>query len=511
MRRIAVACLIASVFAVGLAWESFVAGGSDSYCYLHQARQWASGRLQVPEPLALEAPWPNAPLAFAPVGHVPSATVPGAIVPICPSGLSIIMAMFVAVGGIGAAALVVPLFGALLIWGTFLAGSRFGARVGVASAALAASSPVFLYQLVQPMSDVPAAACWMLAVAAVTGTRRNGSALGALAAATAILIRPNLVPLAVPLGAFLLWRPERRWRQRLQSIAIFGLCIAAACLAVVAIQRTYYGSALNSGYGTLAAIYRLDRVGPNAQRYFSWMSEVHTPVWMMAAAAPFLLPGALTRLFAGLVLVNAACYLPYVVFDHWSYLRFLLPTLPLVVIMVIAAVDAICRRASPGLRQGFGGQAAKAALALAALVLGVLWVREAEDRQAFRLQALEARFERGGIFVDQRLPRNALVITSAQSGSVRFYSGRKTLVWDQLDPARLDEAIGFVRSRGFEPYLLFERREEPLFRRRFSAQSAVGRLDWPPAAEVASLVRVYRPADRDRYLRGVQPPTEYFR
>ena len=531
MRRIAVAFLVASVFAVGLAWESFVAGGSDSYCYLHQAQRWASGRLQVPEPLALEAPWPNAPLTFAPVGHVPSATVPGAIAPICPSGLSMVMAMFVAVGGIGAAALVVPLFGALLIWGTFLAGSRFGARVGVASAGLAASSPVFLYQLLQPMSDVPAAACWMLAVAAVTGTRRNGSALGGLAAATAILIRPNIVPLAAPLGAFLLWRPERRWRQRLQSTAIFGLCIVAACLAVVAIQRTYYGSALNSGYGTLAAIYRLDRVAPNAQRYFSWMSEVHTPVWMMAAAAPFLLPGALTRLFAGLVLVNAACYLPYIVFDHWSYLRFLLPTLPLVVIMVVAAVDAICRLAWPRLRQSRvalrpdgsvlvgrsafsdrpGAQAVRAAGALAVAVLAVLWVREAQDRQAFRLQALEARFERGGTFVDQRLPRNALVITSAQSGSVRFYSGRKTLVWDQLDPARLDEAIGFVRARGFEPYLLFERREEPLFRRRFAAQSAVGRLDWPPAAEVASLVRVYRPDDRDRYLRGVQPPTEYFR
>jgi Dolichyl-phosphate-mannose-protein mannosyltransferase len=503
MRRIGIALLVASVFAVGLRWASFVAGGSDSYCYLHQAQRWASGRLQVSEPLALEAPWPNAPLTFAPAGHVPSSTVPGAIVPICPSGLSMVMAMFVAFGGIGAAALVVPLFGALLIWGTFLAGSRFGARVGVASAGLAACSPVFLYQLVQPMSDVPAAACWMLAVAAVTGTRRNGSALGGLAAAMAILIRPNLVPLAAPLGVFLLWRPERRWRQRLQSTTAFGLCIVAACLAVAAIQRTYYGSALNSGYGTLAAIYSLDRVAPNAQRYFSWMSDLHTPVWMMAAATPLLLPGALTRLLVGLVLVNVACYLPYVVFDHWSYLRFLLPTLPLLVIMVVAGVDAICRRAAP--------VAAMPALIILTLLLAVLWVREAQDRQAFRLQALEARFERGGTFVDRRLPPDALVITSWHSGSVRFYSGRKTLVWDQLDPAALDQAIAFVRSRGFEPYLLFERWEEPLFRRRFAAQSAVGRLDWPPAAEVASQVRVYRPDDRDRYLRGVQPPTEYVR
>src|SRR5688572_7133664 len=114
MRRAGIALLLAAVVAVGLRWESFVAGGSDSYCYLYQAERWASGRLQVPEPLALEAPWPNAPLTFAPAGHLPSPTVPGAIVPICPSGLSIVMALFVAVGGIGAAALVVPLFGALL-------------------------------------------------------------------------------------------------------------------------------------------------------------------------------------------------------------------------------------------------------------------------------------------------------------------------------------------------------------------------------------------------------------
>jgi hypothetical protein len=503
MRRAGIALLLAAIVAVGLRWASFVAGGSDSYCYLYQAERWASGRLQVPEPLALEAPWPNAPLTFAPAGHLPSPTVPGAIVPICPSGLSMVMALFVAVGGIGAAALVVPFFGALLVWGTFLAGSRFGPRIGAASAGLAACSPVFLYQLVQPMSDVPAAACWMLAIAGVTSTRRHASALAGLAAAAAILIRPNLAPLAAPLTLFLLLKPERRWRDRLQSSAIFAACVIAVCIAVAAIQRTYYGSALNSGYGTLAAIYGLDRVAPNTERYLSWMSDVHTPVWLLAAAAPFLLPGALTRLMAALILVNVACYLPYVVFEDWSYLRFLLPAVPLIVILVIATIDAICRRVAPVM--------ATPAVAVTALVLAVVWVGEARDRQTFRLQAVESRFERAGIFVDRRLPPNALVITSSQSGSVRFYSGRKTLIWDQLDPTWLDRVIAFVRSRGFEPYLLFESREEPLFRGRFGAHSAIGRLDWRPAAEVASQVRVYRPDDRDRYLRGTQPPTEYSR
>ncbi len=503
MRRAGIALLLVTVAAVGLRWESFVAGGSDSYCYLYQAQRWASGRLQVPEPLAREAPGPNAALTFAPAGHVPSDTVPGAIVPVCPSGLSIVMAIFVALGSVSAAALVVPLFGALLIWGTYLAGSRFGPRVGVASAALAACSPVFLYQLVQPMSDVPAAACWLLAVAAITGTRRHGAALGGLAAAIAILIRPNLVPLAAPLGAFLLLRPERRWRQRLECAAVFTMVVAAGCVAVALIQRTYYGSALNSGYGTLGAIYSVNRIAPNTERYLLWLTDVHSPAWMLAVAAPFLLPGALTRLMASLVLVNVACYLPYVVFEHWSYLRFLLPTLPLIVIMLVAAIDAACRRIAP--------IAARPAVVAASVLLAALWVLEAQNRQVFRLQALEARFEQGGTFVDRRLPPNALVITSWQSGSVRFYSGRKTLVWDQLDPAWLDDAIAYVRSRGFEPFLLFERWEEPVFRRRFAAQSAIGLLDWRPAVEVAAQVRVYRPDDRERYLRGAQPPTEYFR
>jgi hypothetical protein len=503
MRRAGIAMLLAAVVVVGLRWASFVAGGSDSYCYLHQAERWASGRLQVPEPLALEAPWPDAALTFAPAGHVPSHTVLGAIVPICPSGLSIIMAIFLTIAGIPAVALVVPLFGALLIWATFLVGSRFGARVGVAAAALTACSPVFLYQLVQPMSDVPAAACWMLGTAAVTSTRRHGAMLGGIAAAIAILIRPNLVLLAAPLGLFLLLRPERRWRERLHSAARFSVAVAAGVIAVVAIQRTFYGSALNSGYGTLAAIYSVDRIVPNAQRYVSWLTEVHTVAWLLAAAAPFLLPGALTRVMAAMVLVNLACYLPYVVFDHWSYLRFLLPALPLIVILLVAAVDALCRRIAPA--------ATRPAVVAVSLVLAALWVREADSRQVFRLKALEARFERAGVFVARSLPANALVITSWQSGSVRFYSGRKTLVWDQLDPDWLDRAVAFVRSRGFEPFLLLETWEEPAFRSRFAAQSVIGRLDWRPAAEVASQVRVYRPDDRQRYLRGAQPPTEYVR
>ena len=65
-------------------------------------------------------------------------------------------------------------------------------------------------------------------------------------------------------------------------------------------------------------------------------------------------------------------------------------------------------------------------------------------------------------------------------------------------------------ARGFEPFLLFERWEEPLFRERF-AGSATAALDWPPMAEIAGQVRIYRPEDRVRYQQGVSWATEYAR
>ena len=420
----------------------------------------------------------------------------------CPAGLSLAMAPMFAIGAPRAAFLLVPLFGALLIGATYVVGARFGARIGVASALVTAASPAMLFQLVQPMSDVPAAALWMSAVAAVTGTRRYGAAVGGLAAGGAVLIRPNLVPLAVPLALFLLWRPERTWSERLRAGVTFAACLAPGIAAVALIQQVFFGSPLASGYGSLAMYFSIDSIAPNAARYTAWLSQTQTPVWLLAALAPFVLPGPLTRLLAALCLVNIAGYLPYVVFDDWSYLRFLLPTIPLLVILAIAVVDAVCRRTA--------SWTARPIVAVLVVALAVIEVREAQTRNVFRMQALEARYAIAGAFVDRRLPPNAIVITSMESGSVRFYSGRRTLVWDGLDPAWLDRAVTYLRARGLEPFLLFETWEEPLFRKRFGA-SPLGALDWPPFAEVASRVRIYRPDDRETYRRGVYVPTEYAR
>jgi hypothetical protein len=510
MKGLVLGALIVAVMAVAIRWNSWVAGGSDSYCYVHQAERWAAAArqlmgghrpsLQVPEPLAVDAPWPDGARAFAPAGHLPSPTVPGAIVPVCPAGLSMVMAPAVVVGGARAAFLVLPVFGAVLVWATYRVGSHFGAHVGLASALFMAASPVFLYQLVQPMSDVPAAALWMTAVAAATGASRSLAITSGAATSAAILMRPNLLPLGMVVGLFLLVRPERSWRHRLLAAATYAACCIPGCVAVALVQGAFYGSPLSSGYGSLAALFSVEHVVPNLRRYGQWLWQTETPAVIVAGLAPWLLPGALVWLLVAMFAVNVALYIPYVVFEDWSFLRFLLPTLPLLCILVVASLDAMLGRLRVPLR--------RLIVPLAALALMVPGVKQAEARSTFRLQRLESRFARVGTFVGERLPARAIVITSWESGSVRFYGRRTTLVWDQLPEDGLDGALAYVRARGYEPYLLFERWEEPLFRERFGGR-AIGALDWPPMAEIGSQVRIYRPEDRARYCQGSAAPTEY--
>jgi len=510
MRGLALAAIALAVLIVAARYGSYVAGGSDSYCYVHQSERWAAvlrhpfaARLQEIEPLALDAPWPRAPAAFAPTGHIPSPTVRGAAVPMCPAGVSIAMALFRLIGAPAAVFAVVPVCGVVLVLATAVTGGRYGARIGLAAALLVASSPAFLYQLVQPMSDVPAAALWMLAVACATGTSPRRVAWAGAASSGAILVRPNLVPLALVIGAFLLFRPERSWRQRVRATLTYAAWCLPGCLAVASIQWTLYGSPLSSGYGPNEVLFRAERVPTNLTRYVRWLSDMYTPLVALAALAPLLLPGALTLLCVGLVLVNVALYLPYLVFDDWTYLRFLLPTIPLLLVLVVAVVDAVLRRSRVTRTTPL--------LAVMSIVLATVFVRHARDGSTFRLQQMEARFERAGRYVGERLPANAIVVTLWESGSVRHYGHRNTLVWDQLDPEWLDRALQYLRSRGWRPYLLFEGAEEGNFRARFAAASEVGAVDWPPVAEIQSRVRLYDPDDRRRYLAGERISTEYVR
>src|SRR4029078_11539559 len=121
---------------------------------------FAHGRITLQRPLADVLP-DATPATFAPTGVVPSPRGGHTPVPICGPGLALAMTLPFLVSR-GAVFLVVPVCAALMVWLTFMLGRSIDDEgSGPCAAVLVASSPIFLYQSVQPMSDIPAAALWL--------------------------------------------------------------------------------------------------------------------------------------------------------------------------------------------------------------------------------------------------------------------------------------------------------------------------------------------------------------
>ena len=192
------------------------------------------------------------------------------------------MAIAIRVGGPSAAYLVVPLFGGLAVWLTYLLGARLAdARAGVVAAILVAFTPIFMFQSLEPMSDVPATAWWLLAWVLVLSPG-GAAALGAgLSVSAALLTRPNLLPLAALLVAVAAATAPRRRRAML---LVAGLI--PGCVAVAALNAHWYGDPLRFGYGPLDAFYAWNHFLPNLRRHWTWMIELDASVILLAVAAP---------------------------------------------------------------------------------------------------------------------------------------------------------------------------------------------------------------------------------
>jgi oligosaccharyl transferase STT3 subunit len=539
---IAVALAVVAI-GFGAAFGTYVAGGPDSYCYLNQAELLARGAVIDEEPLGARAPWPDRKWSFVPTGHVPAPAGDGRFVPMCAPGYPLLMALPRAIAGRTAAFWIVPLMGGLAVWLTFVLGRRVcGPSAGLFAAAVLATSPTFLYQVVQPMTDVPAVALWTLALTrSLVGRNfssadvgRNFSSAGAgrtevrpyvlrpagrtevrpyvlpagrtevracvlsgAATGAALMVRPNLLPLAVVTGFIAAGVSFRR-------LVLFGVGALPFVAAIAWFNATMYGGPLKSGYGDLSALFSASHVLPNLARYPVWLART-TPFALLALAAP-LMPGLKSRPTYALLAFAAAafaCYLPYEVFDAWWYLRFVLPAFPPLIVLASAAFIVLVAPLPPAVRT----------TAVAAALAGVaaLHLYAAETGDVFRLRDFERRFRDGGEYVARQLPQNAAIVTFMQSGSVRYYSGRPTLVWTAVDPDWLDRALDFLRAQGLRPYLLFEGDEDQQFRQKFEGHSRIGALEWPPMADIHRKVWIYDPEDYERFRRGEPVRTDLVR
>ena len=345
-RRLALV-LVALVVAVTVRYGTFAAGGSDSYCYVEQAERWAAGTITAAVAPGESFPWKNVALSLAPTGFIPSPIHERAIAPICPPGLALAMAV-PRVAGLPRASVfyVVPLCAGLAAWSVFVITRRLAPGwVAVLAVAAAVTTPIFVFQGLQPMSDVPAAAMWALSLAVIGRTRGRSIASG-LAAGIAILVRPNLAPLAGIIGLYVVMTPRASgdgttvaWRDRVAAGAAFGVGVIPGVVGVAWVNAVLYGSPLSSGYGSLDALFAWSHVRENLGRYPAWMLSTVSPLILAALAAPW---RARDRAYAWMLLAFAAgvaaMYLPYVPFDNWSYLRFLLPGLLPAFALAVAAM-----------------------------------------------------------------------------------------------------------------------------------------------------------------------------
>jgi hypothetical protein len=528
------------VVGAGVIWNTRAAAGADAYGYVSQADLWLHGNLHIDQSFAAKAPWPLARWTFTPLGYRPEPDGPR-IVPSYSPGLPMLMAAAQAIAGTCAMFWIVPLAGGVLVFATYGIGRRIGRPwVGVAAACLVATSPTMLFMLMAPMSDVPAAAAWAVAVMLAIAETPFAAAASGLAAAIAILIRPNLVPLAAIIGLWMVWRDSHDLRSlRPLRSCVFAVTASSGAIAVAVINARLYGSPLASGYGDLSDAYSWSYLAPNLKRYGEWLVSAETPLMLAGLACLFVPVSALwpTResrrtlwLLAGVAAAVWASYLVYVPWDAWWYLRFLLPAWPMMAIgaaSLIAAVQALHH----GGREGHGGSNLKqsdlssvstvssvvessifqraSTIAIIALVVaaGVFNVRRAVRLDVFKQAGGEAKYVETANAIESITPPDAVIISGQFSGSLRYYAGRLTLRWDWLDPEWLDRAVEWLTARGHHVYILLEAPEVDPFRARFGQTSAMGRLDWVPLVTFRGRsIQLHDAERRDRFERPIEQP-----
>jgi hypothetical protein len=368
--------------------------------------------------------------------------------------------------------------------------------LALAGAALLAVSPIFLTQAMSPLSDVPATAAWTAGLLLLVTERPFVSGL---AAAVAIAIRPNLVPVSLVLLAWAALRdlrmpPDHRYASRVVRLT---LGIAPAIVGIAWLNARVYGSPIRSGYGDLETLYSWSYLWANISRFSRWAAATDTPI--VAFSAVFLIapavappvrvpsPRLLLGGFCGVVLLSYLFYLP---FDDWWYLRFLLPMWPVVMLLAVATIDGISGRwLRPSARY--------AAVGLIVATLAAHHVMLARNEHVFARPHDELRYVDVARWIAATTDPSAVFISWQESGSIRLYADRLTLNFARLDRGWLDRAVDRLRAMGRRPYIVVEGFEREAFRQRFSARNRLGALDWTPLAVLQTPYVAIYGVDRD--------------
>jgi len=418
------------------------AAGPDSSGYLNEARLVAEGRASLRVDPALRDK--SVPLGFTTGRDAAS------IVPTYPPGLPMLIAIAAKIGGWGRGAFViVPLcaIGCLVLIALLARELGLSVAASIGAAILLAAYPIFIFQSLVTMSDVPATFFVLLTfVLALRGRERllmavlAGAAFGA-----AVWIRPTNLLFALPLAFALRWRPRA-----------LGAAIAGALpfgIALMLLNHAWYGHPLRTGYGEIDVV-SFDVLAKCSAFHASAILTMLTPLVLAAIAVAF--DRAFDRSTRAMLVtwfaVLFAFYALYPVCSNPTDARFLLPSIPAVIIGLFSAARMLAKwRFVP--------------LAMI-LIVFANEVRVGSNERVWRADDYDATYRDAIRWAEPHIAPNSIVMTGLLSGAMLYYTNRVTLRWDAADQNDIDR----LRSRPV--YALISDLELPpdAFRRRYPSR-----------------------------------------
>jgi len=434
----------------------FAVGGSDSSGYANAARDFSRGTLvtSIDGLVRFDLPGSFAP-AFTPLGYVllPSRRTMAPMYPIgFPLHLGLAGALF---GWDRAPYFVSPIAAVLCLILLYAVGRELGLSRWAAAGGglLLASSPTFVFQAVQPMSDVTATLWTLAAILAglkARGDRRWAAAAG-FALGVAVLVRPLDIVLLLPL-AFALPLDRR-------ALVLFVLGGVPPAAFLFLYNTACFGNPFDTGYSLTGhwSRFSLAYFPSHFPNYVRWTSAVLTPFvalgWLIA---PFdrLLPrrdrALLLSWFAAFLLAYS-CYQPA---DQWWYTRFLLPGMPAIILaFVLVARD---------LAASVGGLWRQGVIAGAIVAIGVaagFGFSNAKSWGVLDMWQGQATFRRACFWAEERLPAGALVVSSDLSGALRYYTALQPVRWDHLNPVSFRDLRDKTAANGGKWFALLRHYE----------------------------------------------------
>lgn len=452
--------LLTAISASIFTWFRFMVGtvgGADSYGYVSASQAIASGRLIESAPVADLMTAPNRMALASPLGWTPSPDAEG-IAPTFPIGVSMVMALFSLVAGQSAVFFVAPVMGVITLLLVYrLAREWFDEPTSLFATALVAWNPLMIAYAKQPMSDVPAAMWITLALWLAVRSGHASALLSGLAAGAAVMTRPALLIAAavIPIAAHRAESPKRR-------LLLSAAGLAIGVLAQMAIQHQLFGSPFSTGYGSTSSLFSFTNVDDNLGIFgrHGW-----------SVLGPLFVPGLILGLFASRpeprnkpVAVFVAVLLPYLFylpFDHWETLRFLLPGIVPLTVVVSEGLIHVARYP-------------RRPIATALITIGFMALVAGMSENLLRkssvwdVAALEARYPLAGEWVSVNTPPEAIVLANQHSGSLRWYGKRQTIRWDYLEPQQLVPMVQELQARGATVYVALEGSEVEMFDARFA-------------------------------------------